>query len=130
MVSVQFTFDLPLFSKTRQDPQIAAKQRQVDEIEARREAMLRSHTAELEEDLADYASISRQIERAKSVWVPLAQEKIDLQTASYRANKGDLGAVLAARRELVEQRLKAIDLEQKRHETASKLFFSYGEDIE
>jgi outer membrane protein TolC len=130
MVSVQFTFDLPLFTRTRQDPRIAAKQKQVEEIAAEREAMLRSHTAELDSALAEYVSVSSRLERAGAVWIPLAQEKVDLQMASYRAGKTDLGNVLGARRELVEQRLKAIDLEQKRQETISRLYFNYGEGIQ
>jgi outer membrane protein TolC len=130
MVSVEFTFDLPIFAGTRQDPRIVAKRKQVEAIAAEREAMLRSHTAELENSLAEYVSASSQLERAGAVWVPLAQEKVDLQMASYRAGKTELGNVLGARRELVEQRLKAIDLEEKRQETISRLYFNYGEGIQ
>ena len=127
MVSVQFTFDLPLFTKTRQEPAIAAKQQELIRIDADRETMLRMHTAELDNDLADYAALSRQLERAKTASVPLAQEKVDLQSAGYRAGKGDLLSLLTARRELIEQRLKVIDLEQQRQIVAGKLYFSYGE---
>jgi outer membrane protein TolC len=34
--------------------------------------------------------------------------------ASYRSGKGDLNAVVAARRELIEARLKQIDVEEQR----------------
>jgi outer membrane protein TolC len=41
----------------------------------------------------------------------LAAERVTLALASYEAGRGDLGAVLTARREAVEARLRLIDLE-------------------
>jgi outer membrane protein TolC len=127
MVSVQFTFDLPLFGKTHQNPQIAARRQQVAQLDAERDAMLREHGAELESDLADYASLGRQLDRAHKESLALAEQKVALTLADYRAGKVDLSNVLAARRERVEQRLRLIDLEQQRQAVAAKLYFSYGE---
>ncbi|MCI1004976.1 TolC family protein [Herbaspirillum sp. C7C8] len=128
MVSVQFTFEIPVSPATRQDPLIAAKQQELYRIDADREAMLRDHTNELESDLADYQSLTRQLERANQTALPLAQQKTDLQYASYRAGKSDLTSVLAARREVVDQRLKIIDLEAQRSAVAAQLYFAYGGD--
>ncbi|MFJ3318020.1 TolC family protein [Herbaspirillum huttiense] len=128
MVSVQFTFEIPVSPATRQDPLIAAKQQELYRIDADREAMLRDHTNELESDLADYQSLTRQLERANQTALPLAQQKNDLQYASYRAGKSDLTTVLAARREVVDQRLKIIDLEAQRSAVAAQLYFAYGGD--
>ena len=44
MVSVQFTFEIPVSPATRQDPLIAAKQQELYRIDADREAMLRDPT--------------------------------------------------------------------------------------
>ncbi|MFJ3044720.1 TolC family protein [Herbaspirillum chlorophenolicum] len=128
MVSVQFTFDIPVSPSTRQDPRIAAKQQELYRIDADREAMLRDHTNELENDLADYQSLTRQLERANQTALPLAQQKVDLQYAGYRAGKSDLMAVLAARREIIDQRLKIIDMEAQRAAVAAQLYFAYGGD--
>jgi len=127
MVSVQFTFDLPIFGKTHQDPQIAARRQQVAQLDAERDAMEREHGAALEDDLADYANLGRQWERAKTTAIPLAQQKVELKLADYRAGRVDLGEVLVARREAIEQRLRLIDLAQQRQTIASKLYFSYGD---
>lgn len=130
MASIQFTFDLPLFTKTRQDPQIAAKQQEVAQVEAEQDAMLRDHTAELENELSDYAALTRQFDRMNQTWLPLASEKFDLQFASYRAGKGDVATVINIRREWIEQRLKAIELESQLETVAAKLYFAYGEDTQ
>lgn len=127
MISVQFSFELPVSPSTRQDPLIASKQQALLRIDAQREAMLRDHTNELENDLAEYQALSRQLERTNQTTLPLAREKVDLQYAGYKAGKADLTTVLTARRELIDQRMKAIDLEAQRTATAAQLYFAYGE---
>lgn len=126
MVSLEFTIGLPIFSKTRQDPQIAAKRQELARVESERGAMFRDHTQELETDLAEYDAMSRQLTRLREVHLPLAREKVEAQFASYRSGKGDLTAVLAARRELIDARLKEIQLESRRVAAAAKLYFFYG----
>src|SRR6185369_16709877 len=126
MVSLQFTVDLPLFTKTRQDPQIQAKRQELTRVQMQRDAMLRDHTQELEAALAEYAAVSRQLERLRDVHLPLARQKVDYQFASYRAGKADLTAVLAARRELIDQRLRQIELQSKRAGAAAKRYYFYG----
>jgi len=127
MIGVQLTYELPIFSSHRVDPLIAAAMSEQADIDAQREIMLRDHTNMLENDLADYAALNRQLDRANSTELPLAQQKVTLQLASYQAGKADLSAVLATRRELIEQRLKIITLENMRAVTAAQLYFAYGD---
>ena len=126
MVSLQFTLDLPLFPRTRQDPIIQARRQELARVESEREAMLRDHTRELDSDLAEYDVVTRQLSRLHDVHLHLAQEKVDDQFASYGAGKADLTSVLVARRELIEQRLREIELEQKRATAAARLYYFYG----
>lgn len=127
MVSVQFSWDLPLFPDARQNPRIAARQAELSQLEAEREALSREHTQQLESELADYERLNRAVQRNRQSLVPLAREKVELSMASYRAGKGDLNAVVAARRELIEARLKQIDVEEQRALTSARLYFAYGE---
>lgn len=128
MVMLQFTIDLPLFSSTRQTPKIAAKQDEITRLEAERETMLREHTQMLESDLAEYERLNRSLQRSNEVFLKLAQEKVNLALASYRSGKSNLSSLIAARRELIEARLKPVDLEGQRAMLAAKLHFSYGEN--
>ncbi|MCQ6257725.1 TolC family protein [Pseudomonas sp. Q11] len=130
MVSVQFTFDLPLFPDSRQNPKIAAKYAELNQIEAEREAALREHNQELEDELANYERQNRAVRRSKESLVPLAKEKVELSMASYRAGKGDLGSVLTARREFIEARLKQIDVEEQQALTSARLYLAYGESTQ
>ncbi|MOA65469.1 hypothetical protein D3C78_1918640 [compost metagenome] len=63
--------------------------------------------------------------RSQETLIPLAKEKVGLSMASYRAGKGDLASVIAARRELIEARLKQIDVEEQRALTNARLYFNY-----
>lgn len=65
--------------------------------------------------------------RTQDSLLPLAKEKVELSMASYRSGKGDLSSVVAARRELIEARLKQIDVEEQRALTSARLYFAYGE---
>ena len=111
MVSVQFTFDLPLGADRRQDPQIAAKRKEAEQIEAQREDMRKRRAEELATLLAEDGELAAKRARLVQKGLSLAQERLTLVMASYQAGRAELGAVLAARKELVEQRLRSIDLE-------------------
>lgn len=130
MVSVQFSWDLPLFPDSRQNPKIAAKHAELNQLEAEREVLSREHTQQLEDQVADYERLNRAVHRSQSSLLPLAKERVELTMASYRAGKGDLNSVVAARRELIEARLKQIDVEEQRALTSARLYFAYGESAQ
>jgi len=128
MVSLQFSVDLPLWSASRQDPLIAAKRDALARIRNERDAMVRDHQSDLEAQLADYETLTRQISRAQDVALPLADQKVALQMSAYQSGRSDLGAVLAARRERIEERLRIDDLRRQQALLAARLHYAYGED--
>lgn len=111
MVSVQFSFELPLWPAQRQDPQIAAKRREVEQIEAQREDMLKRRAEEVASQLAEESELGAKRMRLQDQALPLAQERLALLMASYQAGRAELPAVLAARKELAELRLRGVDLQ-------------------
>ncbi|WP_372866728.1 TolC family protein [Pseudomonas sp.] len=127
MMSVQFSFDLPLFPGSRQNPRIAAKQATLSQLHAQREAAEREHAQQLADDLAEYQRLDRALRRSQDSLVPLAEEKVALTLAGYRSGNGELASVIAARRELIETRLKHIDFAQQRALTSARLHFAYEE---
>lgn len=121
MVSVQLSFELPFWSSRRQDPLIAAKRQERARIDAERDDMRRRHAEEIEGMLAEHTALARQLARANEAAVPTADERVRLTLASYEAGRTDLGAVLAARRDAAEARLRAIDLEAQQHAVRARL---------
>lgn len=125
MVSVQVSADLPLFSRTRQTPLIQARQQAVASLDAERDDMQRDHAATLENELADYAALTRELTRLQQEALPLAAQRVELQRAGYEAGRTDLGAVLAARRDWRELRLKGLELTQQQQVLAARLHYLY-----
>jgi len=127
MVSVQLRLDLPVFSGSRQDPQIAARQAERTALDAEREATLREHIAMLDGDWADYQRLSSASKRQRDILLPLAEEKVRLATAAWRGGKGALADVVTARRERIDTELKAIAVEGERQQMAARLYYAYGD---
>lgn len=127
MVSLGFTFDLPIFAERRQDPMIAAKQAERVGLEAEREDLLRRHTEELERDLAEYERLDRAVTRQRDALLPLLASKLTLLQAGYSADKASLADIIAARAESRAAQLQLIELEGQRSMAAARLHFGYGE---
>jgi len=121
MVSFQVSFDLPWQRDRRQQPLIAARIKDVQRIEAERAEMERRHAQEIDEQLAELEALQRQLERLRSAMLPLASERVQLALASYESNRGNLAGVLAARRELLEARMRLIDLQAQRDDLRARL---------
>ncbi|NBW75759.1 MAG: TolC family protein [Sphingomonadaceae bacterium] len=127
MVSLTFSIDLPLFGKRRQDPLIAAR-----ESDARRARLLRSAgerdiIAELDADLADYAYRHRRLINARTVLVPLAKRRAELDMASYAAGRLDLGSALLSTLALAEAEVDALAREADVARDAIRINYTYGE---
>jgi len=125
MVSFQVITDLPLFTGSRQNPQIRARQKALNSIETEREAMQRGHEVSLEGDIAMAQALQRQIDRLEKQALPLVQQKLDLQLAAYRSGRGDLGAVLAARRELRDTELQELTLQNQQQVLVARMHYLF-----
>ena len=121
MVSFQVTFDLPWQKDRRQTPMIQAKQRELERLEAEQEDVARRHLQELDDSAAELQALDSQIERLKSTGLQLAQGRAELALSNYRAAKSDLSAVLGARAQVLETRLRLIDLQAQRDGVTMRL---------
>ncbi|MCP9338945.1 TolC family protein [Stutzerimonas xanthomarina] len=127
MVNLSVSFDLPIFTGSRQDPKIAAERARLAQVEAQRQATLRMHDRELTADLAEYRRLTRAVDRLEESLLPLAEQKVQLAMADYRAGKGELIAVIDARRQLVETRLRRIDTSRDLALSNARLHFAFGD---
>jgi outer membrane protein TolC len=114
MMSFQLVFDLPWDRERRQQPQLIAKQREASRIEAERADTVRRHVEEVDAQLSELKALDAQHTRLERQALALNSERVALTLASYQAGRGELGTVLAARREAVETRLRLIDLDAQR----------------
>ena len=127
MVSIQFSFELPLWQASRQEPQIAAKRKEAERIVAEREDQLRRRREEIDQQLAELDETEHKLQRLRTAATPLAQERVSLAMAAYEAARGELAAVLSARRERAELGLRALELQARRGALRAKLNFLIAE---
>jgi outer membrane protein, heavy metal efflux system len=127
MVSMQVTVDLPIFARSRQSPQLAATLAERRALSANREAGLREHRQQLESGLAEYGRLRDAVARQRTVFLPLAAEKVTLTMADWRGGKSNLMDVINSRRERLDAEQKLIALEGEQLQAAATLRYSYDE---
>ena len=121
MVSFQLSVDLPWQQDRRQLPTIKAKQSEAERISAEQDEALRRRVQQVDEQLAELGALDRQLARVQDSGLRFAQQRVDLAMAGYQAGQTELAAVLAGRRELLETRLRALDLEAQRDDLRVRL---------
>jgi outer membrane protein, heavy metal efflux system len=96
MVSLQFRVGLPLFSRSRQDPLIAARYAEARQVEAEREAELRMHAAEVESRIAAWETARARIDLLERERLPLARQRSQAALAGFAAGRLPLASLLDA----------------------------------
>lgn len=111
MLSVGVSVPLQWDRARRQDRELAARLAQTEQARALRDDALRAHVAEVRAMLIEWKSGLARRETYVRELTPLARERTATALAAYRAGKGELAAVLAARRNEIEVATQALALE-------------------
>lgn len=111
MISIGVSLPLQWDRKNRQDQELAAKLAMVDQAKAERDEMLREHIAATRTKISDWKNGRERLARYQRELIPLAGERTAATIAAYRGGKASLTEVLAARRNDIELRLQALQLE-------------------
>jgi len=113
MVSVNVAIPLQWDQKNRQDRELAAKLALADQAEAQREEALRAHISEVRAQIQDWENGRERRARYERELLPLARERTQAALAAYRGGKTSLAEVLSARRNEIEVRMQALQLEME-----------------
>ena len=113
MLSVTASIPLQLDPKHRQDREVAARLAVVEQLRAQREEATREHVAETLGWLQEWQGNRERLSNYDSTLIPLAAQRTQAATASYRGGAGLLGAVLEARRLEIDTRVDRLRLEME-----------------
>ena len=128
MVSVQVSIDLPIFQSRRKQPDIASKLAQMEQARALKEDTVRQHLAEAQAALTDWKAANERLELFDKSLLPLARERVKTVLAAYRGGKAELAGVLLARREELDLKMQATQLNADRAMAyAQLLYFQHSE---
>jgi outer membrane protein TolC len=118
-VSVPLQWDRP----QRQDREVAAKLALLDQARAEREDALRAHRAEVQATLVEWNNDRERSARYAKELVPLAAERSEATLAAYRGARASLTDVLLARRNEIDVRMQALQLEAETARAWAQLEF-------
>ena len=113
MISVTVSVPLQWDQKNRQDREVAAKLAMLDQARAERDDMLRAHTAEVRAMIAEWENDRERSARYAREVLPLAVERSQAALGAYRGAKASIADVLLARRNEIDVRLQALELEME-----------------
>jgi outer membrane protein TolC len=115
--------------KNRQDREVAAKLAMLDQARAEREDMLRAHTAEVRAMIAEWENDRERSLRYQRELLPLAAERTQATLGAYRGAKASITDVLMARRNEIDVRMQALQLETDTARVWAQLNYLVPEDF-
>ena len=128
MVSIGVAIPLQWDQKNRQDREVAAKLALTERAKAQQEDALRNHVAEVRTMFNEWENGQERIARYQRELLPLAQDRTRASLAAYRGGKADLASVLAARRNEIDVRTQALQIEMDTARAWAQLNFLIPEE--
>lgn len=109
-VGIQFTIDLPFFTKNRQDPELAAAFQRSHASADRKQDLLRELHARVNQDYLDWRHFRERVDQFDAAIIPNATRRIEDARSAYAAGRGSFDAVLLARRGRLDIQLQRLAL--------------------
>jgi outer membrane protein TolC len=128
MISVGVSIPLQWDQPHRQDRELASKLSIVEQAKAEREEVLRAHIAETRTMINEWENKRERSARYLRELIPFAQERTAAVTTAYRGGKASLPDVLAARRNEIDVRIQALQLESETARLWAQLNFLLPEE--
>jgi outer membrane protein TolC len=125
MVSVGVSVPLQWDRRNRQDRELAAKLAAVEQAKDERDEMLRQHLGETRTLINEWRNNLERRQRYERELIPLATQRGAAALAAYRGGKAGIGDVLTARRDEIDLRLQALQLEAAAAQRWAYLNFLY-----
>jgi hypothetical protein len=113
MISIGVAIPLQWDQKDRQDREVAAKLALAEQTRADRDEMLRAHVGEVRAMIAEWQNGRERLARYARELLPLSSERTRASLAAYSGGRTGLTDLLLARRNEIELRLQAVQLEME-----------------
>jgi outer membrane protein TolC len=123
MMMAKIGVSLPLFSRSRQDPRIAAARSRLVAAEAGHALRQAEFVRQQEELLAEETARGALLRRLAEETLPLLEQGVALAEAAYSGGGGSAVALILAREKRLDARLRALDLETERAALRARLYF-------
>ena len=113
MVSIAVSVPLQWDAPRRQQRELTARLARVDALQAKREEQARERRLQIHRWQQDWRAGLDRLAFLQRERQPLAEQRTEAALAAYRGGREGLGAVLQARRQVLELQLERINLERE-----------------
>lgn len=127
-VSLSVSIPLQWDQGNRQDREVAAKLALAEQVGAERDEALRSEVGEVRGRVQAWQSGRQRLNRYARELIPLALARTEATLAAFAAGKSNSIDVLRARRDEIDVRLRALDLELNTARLWAQLNFLFPDD--
>ncbi len=128
MISIGVSIPMQWDQRNRQDREIAAKLAIAEQARAQREEALRAHVGEVQTMVAEWENGRERLVRYAREIIPLAKERTNAALTAYVGGKSNLTDLLLARRNEIDVRLQAVQLEMETARLWAQLNFLFPDN--
>ncbi len=129
MVSIGVSIPLQWDRKNRQNRELAAKLALAEQAKAQREEALRAHIGEVRAMVAEWENGRERLARFERELIPLGRERTRAALSGYRGGKATLTDSLLARRNEIDVRMQAVQLEMETARLWAQLNFLFPSSV-
>ncbi|MBI2799833.1 MAG: TolC family protein [Gammaproteobacteria bacterium] len=126
--SVSVSIPLQWDQGHRQDREVAAKLALAEQATAEREEAVRSHVGAVLAEMQAWENGRERLARYARELIPLANARIEATLAAYRGGKANASELSRARRDEIDVRLRALQLERDTARLWAQLNFLFPEE--
>lgn len=124
-IALEVEFSLPLWSESRQKPKISAAEEKLNSLSSEKENTHRVLYAEINNDWAMINNLNQQLNRIEKQTLPLLQNRLQLLTVSFSANKVKLSDLILIRKQIIEKQISLVKLMQERDGIFARLYYLF-----
>jgi outer membrane protein TolC len=129
MVSIGVSIPLQWDQSNRQDRELASKLAMAEQAKAQREEVLRAHVGEVQAMVAEWENGRERLARYGRELIPLAKERTQAALTAYVGGKSNLTDLLLARRNEIDVRMLAVQLEMETARLWAQLNFLFPDNV-
>ena len=124
--SVGLAFDLPLFTSTRQDPQVQSAIADTEAVRTEKMLALRNMVASFESQYARLQRLEQRRQLYRTRLLPQMEQQAEASLSAYTRDAGDFAEVVRARIAELNARIEALDIDIARLQTITQLNYFFA----
>jgi len=131
-VSLGLSFDLPVFTKNRQDKELQSAVSQTEAVKTQKWSLVRKMIAEFEKSKAQLNRLTERQQLFHDQLLPQMSEQADASLTAYTNDDGDFAEAVRARIAELNARIDSLEIDVERQKAIIKLnyfFMKSAEDI-